>query len=414
MAKNLVYPWENWKKSAANAISPDLALRKENRLCSADKIKLYMMAGKEMKRYGYYSTFESVKDIADRIPRAGILRIKRLYGQCRGKFSDSILPLFKTYPGKINLSEQLAHFYGQHRSGWIYAVECLKPLHNPKGTFFDAFIERTFSWSADGPKPHTKPWVGFIHVPPNVPDWFQSQQANQNIFKTMAWKRSTPLCKGLFTLSGYHRKYLENKLDVPVNNLIFPTEIPELKWSWERFEANKDKKIVQVGWWLRRIHSIFQLPIHKYGKLFLKINYFNWDYLILKEREILIKAGAFTDEMYDTAETVLFMPNEDYDKLLAENIVFLHLYDSSANNTVIECIVRSTPLLINPLESVVEYLGKDYPFYFNSLEEAAAKAEDEDLIYKTYHYLLNHPIKEKLTGDYFVKSFEESEIYRNL
>jgi len=414
ITKELVYPWENWKKSAAQDISPEIAARQEDRFSSADKIKLYMTAGKEMKKYGYYSTLKSIIDLADRIPRAGVLRMRRLYGKCRGKFNDSILPLFKTYPGKINLSEQLRHFYGRHRSGWIYAVGCLKPLHNPKGVYFDAFIERTFAWSAGGPKPHTHPWVGFIHVPPNVPDWFQSQQANQNIFKTKAWLKSVPLCKGLFTLSMYHRTYLESKLDVPVNNLFFPTETPELKWSWERFQANKDKKVVQVGWWLRRIHSIFQLRAQKYRKLFLKVNYFNWDYLILKEREILIKEGTFTDEMYDTAETVLYLPDAEYDRLLAENIVFLHLYDSSANNTVIECIVRNTPLLINPLQSVVEYLGEDYPFYFNTLEEAAEKLENEELIYKTYQYLLHHPIKEKLTGDYFAESFAASEIYRNL
>ncbi len=71
-------------------------------------------------------------------------------------------------------------------------------------------------------------------------------------------------------------------------------------------------------------------------------------------------------------------------------------------------------LLVNPLPAVKEYLGEDYPFYFNSLEEAAEKAEDEDLIQKTHLYLLNHPLKACLTGEYFAKSFEESKIYRNL
>ena len=40
----------------------------------------------------------------------------------------------------------------------------------------------------------------------------------------------------------------------------------------------------------------------------------------------------------------------------------------------------NTPIVINRLPAVVEYLGADYPFYFNSLEEARDKALNFDLI----------------------------------
>ena len=132
------------------------------------------------------------------------------------------------------------------------------------------------------------------------------------------------------------------------------------------------------------------------------------------ERDILIKEGAFNDSMYDTADTVKYLSNEDYDSFLSKNIVFIYLYDASANNTVVECIARNTPLLINPLKPVKEYLGEDYPFYYNSLEEAASKACNFDLIHKTHQFLLNHPIKKKLTGEYFLESFANSQIYQVL
>lgn len=410
ISRALYYPWETWKNSASEEISDAVASRKYYHLSFPDRAKLQMMAGKEMKKYGYNSSAQNLINRAGSAARKRFLKLKR----SAHRFRDAISPLFKTYDGKINMAEQLRYYYGQHRSGWIYAVECLRELHNPRGVFFDAFIERSFAWRPDEIKAHLEPWIGFIHVPPHVPEWFQGGQSNENIFKTGAWEKSIPLCRGLYTLSSYHRKYLESKLAVPVNNLLFPTEIPDLKWSWERFAANKEKKIVQIGWWLRKIHSIYQLPVHNYKKIFLKVTYFDWDDLIQKERDILKKQGTFREEMYDTAETVQYLPNREYDRLLSENIVFINLYDSSANNTIIECIARNTPILVNPLEAVVEYLGEDYPFYFNSLEEAVQKAEDDDLVYKTYQYLLNHPIKEKLTGEYFLKSFKESENYRTL
>ena len=67
------------------------------------------------------------------------------------------------------------------------------------------------------------------------------------------------------------------------------------------------------------------------------------------------------------------LDNNDYDVLLSQNIVFLDLYDTSANNAVIECIARGTPLLINRHPATIEYLGEKYPFYFDSLKEANEK-----------------------------------------
>ena len=293
-------------------------------------------------------------------------------------------------------------------------LEFLKVLHRRDGVLLDAFIERTFCWHPVKIEPHTKPWVGFIHVPPNPPDWFIYEQSNEMIFASEAWKKSLPYCRGLFTLSQYHKKNLETKFDFPISSLVFPTEAPTLKWSYNKFSANKEKKIIQVGWWLRKLHAIFQLPQTSYKKVFLNVEHKVLPHLMNIERDRLKKEGIFNDEMYKTAEEIRFLPEKEYDKLLSENIVFVYLYDASANNTITECLARSTPLLINPIEPVTEYLGIDYPFYYHTLEEAAAKAMDLDLVYKTHRYLARHSINKKLSGKYFLESFVKSEIYQSL
>ena len=56
--------------------------------------------------------------------------------------------------------------------------------------------------------------------------------------------------------------------------------------------------------------------------------------------------------------------DEDYDELLSENIVFVNLVDASAVNTIIECVVRGTPIVVNRLPAVVEILGEMYPLYY--------------------------------------------------
>ena len=108
------------------------------------------------------------------------------------------------------------------------------------------------------------------------------------------------------------------------------------------------------------------------------------------------------------------MSNKEYDEALSCNIVYLDLYDSSANNAIVECIARGTPILVNPIPPVVEYLGKDYPFYFNSPEEAAEKALNLDLVKSTHKYLMTCKTRDKLTMDYFIQSIKDRDIYKQL
>lgn len=412
-AAELIYPWETWKSGVFHDISPALASRRELRLNWRQRAMLDHLAGRTMARYGYGSP-------GRRCFAAGIQLLRWLrqnWWAWRAPAAPAVTPAANpgTWPRRIDLGLQPQLFYGKHRCGWTFAVRQLQVLHRPGGVTLDSFIERSFAWNR-APAPYHRPWVGIIHVPPNVPEWFQSYQSNEAIFATEAWQRSFPHCRGLFTLSRYHRRHLEQRLDIPVNHLYFPTEIPSLRWSWERFRSNHAPKVVQVGWWLRRIHAIFQLSVEGtiFRKLFLKVNHFDWDQLIRRERDILVQRGEFEDGMYASAEQRVFLPDSEYDRLLAENVVFLNLYDSSANNTIIECMARGTPVLVNPLEAVREYLGHDYPLYYRSMAEATAILRDPDRIHAAHLYLLRPDVRESLKPERFVRDFAESQIYRSL
>ena len=92
---------------------------------------------------------------------------------------------------------------------------------------------------------------------------------------------------------------------------------------------------------------------------------------------------------------------EEYDDILSKNIVFVDLFDASANNTVLECIIRNTPIIINRLPAVVEYLGAEYPLYFNNLEQVNNLLNQDNLIRAT-EYLKNLD-KRELNIEYFTK-----------
>lgn len=113
-------------------------------------------------------------------------------------------------------------------------------------------------------------------------------------------------------------------------------------------------------------------------------------------------------KQYDASVVVVpTVSNVMFDVILKSNVLFLHLTDASAVNTLIEAIVRCTPVLVNPLPAVVEMLGVNYPFYYSrGLNEAASKLGDIGQIQKTYDYLRQLD-KSRFSIETFMSQFQD-------
>ena len=107
-----------------------------------------------------------------------------------------------------------------------------------------------------------------------------------------------------------------------------------------------------------------------------------------------------------------YLDNDSYDNLFTENIIFINLVDASAVNTIIECIVRTTPIIVNKHPAVVELLGEKYPLYFyNNTDyykmniEINELIKDDSIIRKAHKHLklIN---KHTFSIDYFIESFQ--------
>ena len=318
---------------------------------------------------------------------------------------------------KFNIGDQLTYDYGQHRSGWKYVISeisnRIKDYDITNSIYFDTFLESTFCWGKNNEtNVYNKPWSCIIHNPPNIPKWFQYEQSFESICKNKNFLKSLPYLKKIITLSDYNTKYYSRhpiikKYNIPIYTLYHPTQIPDIKFNYDKFIENNNKKIIQIGWWLRKLHSIFRLPdIEGYSKVALGIKDKLAKHMFKLENkyEFKNKISLFKGDV----ELLDRVSDEEYDELLSKNIVFVEMYDSSANNLVIECIARNTPILINPVGGVVDYLGKDYPFYFNSLKEAVKKLKDIILIKKTSDYLKNNTkVNRKIDIDIFYDGLEK-------
>jgi hypothetical protein len=316
--------------------------------------------------------------------------------------------------------------FTEHRSGWNYAMQALCDIHNPEGVRVIDVMEKPFSWEYDHEQAFMRNdwhdlWVGFLHNPARMPKWFDARHSAYRVLERMKRHFYHLTCKGIFVLSRDLKSQVDAWLiangcsHIPVSVVYHPTEtIPaHLCFSWDKFMHNEQKKVLQVGYWLRDIFAIQRLRCD--STMWQK----KWLYggsrsMIMLERQAHV-TGVLLETFHEQVQILPHASEKAFDKLLSENVVFLKLYASSANNAIIECIMRKTPVLVNPLPSVVDYLGPEYPLYYTSEEEAASKLSNMELIHAAHKYLLHHPtLQQRITDKAFVDSVLSSEVYHSL
>lgn len=324
--------------------------------------------------------------------------------------------------------------------------------------------------------PYTNHWIGFFHHTFNKD--YSLNNCSQ-IFKSSVFLASLPLCKGLFCLTEYLANQIRKALrkvgfeNIKVNVLMHPTIYPPHKFSFKQYVANTNKQLANIGAWYRNPISIYQLsemildknikcvalkgskmegnfcpnhfPVIIRKNKIEHINASVWEryftyylnsqvdkftqslyYSLMEELEksnsdnIIINLRNHNsidllEEFLSRVEIITNLSNEDYDQFLNCNIVFLYLIDASVANTIIECIVRHVPLIVNKIPPSQELLGNDYPLFYNHLDEIPQLLTDEN-IQKAHLYLksLNKRNHDLYRRDTFITSFLSSDIITSL
>ena len=107
---------------------------------------------------------------------------------------------------------------------------------------------------------------------------------------------------------------------------------------------------------------------------------------------------------YDDVTELGFLSNDKYDAMLRSSIVCAEFFDCSAANTVIESIARCAPILVNRHPAVEEYLGSNYPLFFDDVSECPDLLQHRNV--ENAHMYLRAMDKEFLHIDYFLPRFQ--------
>jgi hypothetical protein len=292
---------------------------------------------------------------------------------------------------KLRMDRRFA--WEHHREGWA-RVERLVDEHFtcPDGVLFLSAVEdQLFDVGAV-----EEPWVGILHqVPhhdlPGFPDI-------ERLLKMDAWRASEPHCRGVWTLTEYVRRFLiERGVCVPVGVLPYPSARDVPMFDWQHFVARERPRLLHLGEFLRDYQAFFDLDVP------------GWQKQLNEPTDWAQWSGRLA--VNDSVRVVPPVDGAEYDRLLTESVVFLALHDAPANTVVVECLARGTPVCVNRVGGVEEYLGAEYPLYHDG--DAAAVLKDRARIQAAHRYLLER--REQFGSDeQFLDRVAGSAIYRAL
>ena len=187
----------------------------------------------------------------------------------------------------------------------------------------------------------------------------------------------------LYTFSKSHKEYIYTK---------YPTFKHKILSIYRPIEFN-NKKVFNITHFLKN-KKIYHLD--RNFQTFIDCTFpegFHKCMLLIKENDLLQWNNTIvTNNNLKNIEIVHDLSHTEYSTLFQHSCVFADMVDCKINNTILECISCNTPIILTRTPSAEEYLGKDYPLFFNSLEDLRVFKEEGyllNLIISAHSYLQN-------------------------
>lgn len=284
------------------------------------------------------------------------------------------------------------HFYG-----WVYIIEELSKHFKHKHFTLHPFLDRDVLFFPENLKGLLdKDWMGIVHFPTHGAPLIHPGINSKNVVNFINESEFSKNCKGLITLSKKSQKFLSKYTDIPIYQLWHPKYVGKHVFDIDRFFKKPQ---------LRH-------PGKAYRDFF---PFFNFQTLITKEINIEASNQWLIDQTlelkgqsannYSVKISHNFLDNQKYINKLTSSLGFGYYYDCEASNSILEHLMTHTPTIVNKLPSIQEYLGKDYPMYYENIESDPDKfILNKKFILDTYKYLKSRSKKKRFTIDYFCHS----------
>lgn len=196
-------------------------------------------------------------------------------------------------------------------------------------------------------------WIGIVHSVASDPDKLHHQTLD-NFVRHPWFLQNKNKCIKLLTLCKYTADLLRSLIDIPIDNIYHPKTC-ETSFNIEKYLENPI--ISQAGYHSRNIEKFIDLNT-KIKKKICVDKEWNKNYI----------NKCLYNKSHNVEINNIFLSNTEYISDLVCGIGFAYYSDVAASNSLLEYIVSHTPLIVNKHPAVVEYIGKDYPLFYENIE----------------------------------------------
>lgn len=263
---------------------------------------------------------------------------------------------------ETKIDKQLTEYFG-----WKYILENINRRVSNNNILLISNVEKYFIIMKN--KKIERKWFGFIHEPEDIPMIIKDYYINlKDLFNNKNFNDSLENCVGLVSFSSNICVRLSNNLDVNIYSLRFPISIPKsilLKNSENNTDVNlliNNKNLLFLGEHYRRHHLMFK--INNYNKIWVP----KVDNKILSDRKKIIECICSKKKIkvnWDLIKIESYNNYEEYFDKLRNNIVLITSYNLNSDNSILDVIALKIPALIERNRSTMEYIGEDYPGFFD-------------------------------------------------
>jgi hypothetical protein len=284
-----------------------------------------------------------------------------------------------------------------HRGGWMSVVRGLAiggfvslnmSSATPETVELVDSIEEWFAWRERGPI--HEPWVGFAHLVmgSELPSHITHDKYNmlEGTIEAQSFRDSAHSCIALFVFTTRVAEQLSavlHNVGLPNISVCVVNHPFGIEANVATFDPLVDlpaalsnsSAVVLLGQQYRRIASLHKLQTSR-AKIWLP-SHFDLNYTLARTNHELHA------EHYGWDPTVQFQRvdnHDDYDRLVRQNIVIIDLWAAAANNAILEGAALQAPFLIRKLDGPVEYLGAEYPLFFETLDEVQYLLDHEEVL----------------------------------
>ena len=295
----------------------------------------------------------------------------------------------------INTFKLIDNYYMNvtHRGGWKSIIQnsiSNNIINNNGNIILVDCCESYFLW--EDREIIQSDWVGVVHFCYNLPEFLNNENIKILLNKEN-FKKSLKYCKSIIVLSNYLKNSLSHILNVNLKFIKHPILEIKSKFNINNFLKKKKYYFILLGFQSRKISDFFLIN-SKFKKLCLPGRKNMTKKYIIDRFNLEKKELNFKKKIRESDINIYYSSHHDkYDNILKNNILIVPLWDASANNSILEIIEMNIPTFITRMESTIEYLGEDYPMFYNNYTEIEYIINNrtllENMYKKTHKYLCN-------------------------